>query len=70
MQTSGYNYTQILPKFIRLSIYSFLTTNEVVFKIAKLGMKERKALVTSKLANKGRQFKMKIDFNDCFICQI
>ena len=61
-------YTQPIPKYLRLEIYSYFTTHELIRLIAKLSMKERKALIASNLSHIGRELKFSISHENCYIC--
>ena len=45
-----------LTRFLRLEIYSFFELKESVLKLSRLSKRERKSLVQSEIAKKGKRF--------------
>ena len=58
--------SETVSRNVRLLVYAYLDTKEVVFNIACLSKTERKRMVESYLANKNREWKVNLDsFNPC-----
>ena len=58
-----------LTKHVRLVVYSFLETNELILAISKLSTRERANLVNAQLCNKERSGTIVLP-KDCFLHQI
>ena len=58
--------SETVSRNVRLLVYAYLDTKEIVFNIACLSKTERKRMVESYLANNSRQWKINFDsFNPC-----
>ena len=58
--------SETVSRNVRLLVYAYLDTKEIVFNVACLSKTERKRMVESYLANKHRLWKINLDsFNPC-----